>query len=61
MVTKLTVAIILKWTEMWKHYTVLQQVTQCCRPAYLKEQTHALKKRSDLWLPEARTGDRETG
>ena len=44
MVTKLTVAIILKWTETWKHYTVLQQVTQCCRPAVLKRTNTCFEK-----------------
>ena len=58
MVTRLTVAITLKWTETWNYYTVQWKVTQCFRPT---EQKNTLKKRSDLWLSEARTGDRGTG
>lgn len=58
MVTRLTVAITLKWTETWNYYTVQWKVTQCCRPI---EQKNTLKKRSDLWLSEARAGDRGTG
>ena len=54
MVTWLIMVIILKCIEISNHYVVHQELKQCCRSIILQKRTNkSLKKRSDLWLPEA--------
>ena len=48
--------ITLKCIKIANHYAVYQEITQCCGSNKL---TNSQKKRSDLYLPQARTEEGE--
>ena len=57
MLTRLTVVIFLKYTEISNHYTTHQKLPQCSRSIILQKPTNKKTYRKrDFWFPEIRAG-----